>query len=170
MNIFKEVRLRHSMTQRQIAELAHVSPQAVMRYEQGLYEQPSIKLVAVIAELSGLPPETVVMKYDMFRDDHQKAAYRFMIPNPPLRIEEGKHPFTTYREAITDRAVGRSSRISFCILLALHPAVVAEYDSGHCEKMPALISRALINTGIDTEFIENLAALGEVWYDRFGNR
>lgn len=178
----KEARLSLGLTQSDLAYLAHMSPQAVMRYEQGLYEAPSMKLVRALAyqltlrtceetSSSFQPTENTHIlnlksAYTTFRLATQASVGRFMRFPPELHLVGDEHPFLTFRKAMTKGAVGKDSRASFCILLALHPAVVAEYDSGRCRTMPALIKRALSNTGLEDDYIKNLDVLGEIWYDR----
>lgn len=165
-NILRLVREAHALTQKDFAELVGVSPQAIMRYEQALYEQLSPKITTQLAELSGLPEETIKMKYSYNRLQIQRDAYRYLMPLPALHIVEGEHPFYTFRTYITKRYRNTDSRMAFCILLALHPAVVAKYDSGEVKRMPELITNGLITTGINTDFIHGLQALGEIWYER----
>lgn len=165
-NIIKRARLSRSITQREVARLADMSPQAVMRYEQGLYENLSMKLLNAISELIDIPRVVIETDYDSYRDWKQKAAGQYLQQPPPLYFNEALHPFKNFRQRLTSGAVGNESRMAFCILLAVHPATVAEYDEGKVKSMPALIERALKNAGLSDEYLKSLQELGEIWYER----
>ncbi len=169
MNIIKRTRLDLGITQREVAQLAEMSPQAVMRYEQGLYENLSDKLATTIGMLSGTPLIEVNRQYGLDRIATQVAAWKYVAVPPPIHFTETLHPFLNFRQGITTAAVGNRSRMSFCILLACHPATVAEYDSGRVGNMPALIKRALVNADISAEYLKTLCEMGEIWYERYGS-
>ena len=168
MNIIKQTRLDLGITQREVAQLAGMSPQAVMRYEQSLYENLSDKLAAAISTISGVTLEDIYKQYVIDRTQQQVSAWRYVAIPPPIHFTDSVHPFLNFRQGITTAAVGNRSRMSFCILLAVHPATVAEYDSGRVSAMPALIKRALINADISAEYLKTLCEMGEIWYERYG--
>lgn len=163
-NPIKEARLRRGISQRELAGLAGMSAQAVMRYEQGLYENLSDKLATATAELDSQPVGEVIRDYALYRDFVQREASLAVVP--PAELRHGEHPFTTFERNLMRSKGKRPSRISFCILLAIHPATVAEYDMGKVKHMPALIERALINAGMHNEDIETLKTFGELYYER----
>lgn len=164
-NIIKESRLALGVTQREVARLANMSPQAVMRYEQGLYENLSTKLCSAVADMANLSEAEVEVYYASFRAETQRAAIRFLRNPPPLQINE-THPFRLFREGLTSGAVGNKSRMAFCILLAVHPATVAQYDEGKVKHMPSLIRRALEVGELDATYLKSLMEFGEIWYER----
>ncbi len=160
----KEVRQRHGISQIELASLADMSAQAVMRYEQSVYDKISLKLAQALADLEQCPVGEIEVRYDLHR--HEVQVYANLTITPPLRIALGEHPFETFRKDVM-RAKGlKESRMAFCILLAIHPAVVSEYDSGRTRQMPALIDRALNNAGMPYALIETLNTFGELWYER----
>lgn len=160
----KEIRLRHGISQKGMAQLADMSPQAVMRYEQGVYDNLSNKLADALALLDSRPVDEVHSLYAQGREEVQVSANFTNVP--PLKIIRGVHPFWTFREDVMLQRGLEPSRIAFCILLAIHPATVAEYDNGRVAHMPALIERALNNAGMDHEVLDTLKTFGELWYER----
>lgn len=166
MNPIKELRRKHNLTQRSLAEQAGISPTAVLRYEQGLYEHVSMKIVNALSEYDELEGVVLPGRYDLWRFKTQRDAAKFFTPLPSLAVNLTEHPFTTFRRTITTRAVGKDSRISFCILLAIHPSVVLDYEAGKQEHMPNLIRNALFNAGLTLQYIDSLSQLGGVYYDR----
>lgn len=165
-NIIKRVRLERSITQREVADRADMSAQAVMRYEQGLYENLSDKLLIVIGNIADMACDDIQAEYNTFRNWKQVSAGQYLQSPPPLYFTNTLHPFKNFRQRLTSGAVGNESRMAFCQLLAVHPATVAEYDEGKVKAMPALIERALLNAGLDQEYLRSLQELGEIWYER----
>lgn len=165
-NIIKTTRLQRGITQREVAKLAGMSPQGVMRYEQGLYENLSVKLRDAIVELTDWPPYKVDQLYHAFRVDTQIKAQEYLADPPPIHFTETRPPFLNFREGLTSGAVGTKSRMAFCIMLAVHPATVQQYDEGKVKYMPALIKRALINGGLNGDYLKSLCEVGEIWYER----
>lgn len=165
-NIIKTTREQRGITQREVARLAGMSPQGVMRYEQGLYENLSVKLRDAIVELTDWEPYKVDMLYHAFRVDTQIRAGQYLAEPPPIHFTETRTPFLNFREGLTSGAVGTKSRMAFCILLAVHPATVQQYDEGKVKYMPALIKRALINGGLRGDYLKSLCEVGEIWYER----
>lgn len=166
MNPIKELRQEFGLTQRALAEKAQISPTAVLRYEQGLYEAPSEKIMDVFEEYQ---PDTSVWlsyHYTNWRHIQQGNAGKYFTELPSLGNFEGEHPFATFRRRITTRAVGKDSRISFCILLAIHPAVVLEYEKCRSRRLPNLIREALVRAYVPEDYINDLASLGEIYHDR----
>lgn len=169
MNPIKQFRTERGMTQQELAEKAGMSAQAVLRYEQGLYEHLSAKLAQAILGEQSWDIDTegkLYADYAIFRMETQRAAHKYLYPRVVLIIDEKKHPFKIFRETITLRAVGRESQVAFCILLAIHPAVVADYSNGKMRTMPAMIKDALTIAGIDDDYLKSLEMFGETWYDR----
>ena len=171
-NPIKRLRIKHNMTQAGFAELAGMSPTALLRYEQGIYETPSEKIVNAFHSLNdddSDDPFLLSVQYHNWRMEVQKEASKYVNPLPSLAVLKDEHPFTTFRKAITTSAVGKDSRMSFCILLAIHPSVVLDYEKCKQPHMPALIHSALSNAGINEEYINSLDQLGVVYYERRNN-
>lgn len=167
-NPIKQARQRFNITQRSLAEQAGISPTAVLRYEQGLYENISGKIFKALLDLDpndGMLRDLPALYRD-WRNIHQSVASGYVHPLPNLQVYPQKHPFITWRETVTRRAVGKDSRISFCILLAIHPSVVLHYEAGKQRHMPKLIQDALINAGVGADYIKSLDDLGAIYYDR----
>lgn len=170
-NPIKELRLERGMTQKELAELAGMTPHGLLRYEQGLYENLSNNLLTTISDHFGFTPEDhslFIQQYDAFRLEIQRNASIYMDNPPPVQISPNHHPFETFRDHVTLRAVGTKSRIRFCILLAVNPAVVLNYDKGKQGPMPSLISEALKTANLDERYLEMLNIYGQLWHERYG--
>lgn len=169
-NPIKSARLARGLSQRGLANLASMSPHALLRYEQGLYEHISPALLETICLQFDLDAATVAHDYNVFRMETQRSAHEWMRDSDltPIQISPDVHPFVSFREGVTLRAVGRTSRIRFCILLAINPAVVLNYDNGRQGPMPTLIREALINAGLKDEYLKKLDIYGQLWHERYG--
>lgn len=165
----KKLRLDRGLTQREVAQHTGMTTHAVLRYEQGLYEHLSPALADYYATLIvGATPEMIQRTYTTDRILTQQYASEHFNSLPPLTIRAGEHPFLTFRKYITTRAVGKDSRMAFCILLALNPAVVYTYDMGKQPTMPSLIREGLAGAGVGEAYLQGLMQLGEIWYERNG--
>lgn len=164
-NPLKTTRRLYGLTQTEVAELAGIGKNAVMRYEQGLYVEPSMKIINVLAAY-GTPQSDLVEDYKDWRDYHQKSARRYINPLPNLEVKPNEHPFTTWRKTVTRRAVGKESAMSFCILLAVHNAVVLNYEKAGHKHIPNLLWNALANAGVSEPYLQNLDDLGAIYYER----
>lgn len=164
----KKLRLDRGLTQREVANATGMTTHAVLRYEQGLYEHLSPALANYYAELTDDSPENIQLAYLADRHFTQFNASEHFNSLPPLSIRAGEHPFLTFRKYVTQRAVGKDSRMAFCILLALNPAVVYTYDMGKQPTMPHLIREGLLNAGVGEAYLQGLMQLGEIWYERNG--
>ena len=167
----KTIRLNAGKTQREVASETNMTTHAVLRYEQHLYEHLSPNLAKYYASLSPDPrtnAQRIQEQYTAARLQIQFNAAEYFQSLPPLSIRAGEHPFLTFRKYITTRAVGKDSRMAFCILLALNPAVVYTYDMGKQPTMPSLIREGLLNAGVGEAYLQGLMQLGEIWYERNG--
>lgn len=188
MNPLRQLRSDLFMTQEEVADLAGITSQSILRYEQGLYEKPSLKLIQTLLSLgspSNVTIQSVTKDYSKWRTAHQRLASVYFTPvgtlyrlriiesdwfsvgggatqNPIIqRFEPLESPFETWRTGILDNP----SRMNFCILLAIHPSVVASYEKGRRRGMPPLIRIALVHAGVSLEVLDRLEALGEHYYD-----
>lgn len=164
-NPLRSLRTSHGLTQHYIAEKAGVSALAVLRYEQGLYDSPSPKLIDALSEYYPLGRQDLIDAYQAWRIMKQEDSRDCFKPWPQVLIGN-EHPFATFRKVITQRAVGKSSKMSFCVLLAIHPATLYSYEHSRLTHIPSVIKSALHNAGVTGEHISELDHLGVVYNER----
>lgn len=188
MNPIKELRNQLGLTQQDLANLAGISQQGVLRYEQSLYEEPSDKLVNTLvntvsahelslegtelSQYSGPAPtpgdlrNAIIEAYTANRLEVQREAeYLFRHPHNVTRIGN-QHPFETWRTKVLDSG----SRMKFCILLAVHPSVVAEYEKGRRRYIPRSLREALLTAGVGNNLLSDLDYAGSLYYDDVRHR
>lgn len=182
-NPVRLIRERNGYTQAEVANLAGITPQSVLRYEQGVYDNLSPNLSELLVSLIisdpspefwrlrlGTDPtefltsdrstlaEALSNGYTAYRRATQRqAAYLFDGAHPGL-IGSGihHHPFIEFRT----RVLKSGSRMLFCKTLAINPAVVAEYEKGRRAAMPPMITLALFNAGVSATLLTALKEAG----------
>lgn len=168
INPLKRARLDLNLTQHQLAKQADVTVNALIKYEQGLYPEPSAKIINALFEL-GYDPyigvDELVRNYSFWRFQKVEAAKFVLRPHrniTGLKPSGGVNPFVCWRV----HHLHLSSRLEFCKLLVLHPAVVQKYEEGQMRDLPKSIRETLTTVGIHTDSIDYLELLGRAYYDR----
>lgn len=169
MNPIKRIREEHGLTQEQLADLAGITQQGILRYEQSLYENPSPKVVDALLDLQepgsdpGSPKarNVIIDAYKANRHQIQLSAARFFTYSHPITSHGWEHPFITWRT----KSINDPSRMRFCILLAVHPSTVAEYEKGKRRYLPNQLRQALITAGVGNDTLERLDYAGAIWHD-----
>jgi DNA-binding XRE family transcriptional regulator len=167
-NPLKAARLSAGMTQKAIASATDMTPHAILRYEQGLYDQLSPKLSLFCSEHLDLLPSEVEAEYRLFQHNRRRDSAGYFLPFPNLVMSPSEHPFVYFRNVITTRAVGKKTRIGFCVLLAMNPAVVLQYEKGRTAHLPLLMVGCLRDAGVPGDKIKDLDSYGEIWHERHG--
>lgn len=167
-NPLKEARLALNLTQSQLANLADVTPNALIKYEQGLYPEPSLKiLTALVTALDADSDyaDTLTRAYYNWRVDkliEAKVVFKFNTVIKGLHPTGGVGPFLCWRL----HHLHISSRLEFCKLLVLHPAVVQKYEEGQMRSMPVSLYATLLAVGLTADSVNYLSILGERYYDQ----
>jgi DNA-binding XRE family transcriptional regulator len=158
INPLKVARQISGYTQEDLSYYAGVTPGAILKYEQGLYENPSLKILKVLSDRTGIPVKALIIEYSEWRSWKRRTAY---LPSVGiLHFNEFFHPLTQYREA-----AGYRSMQSFCIDLCMHPATVGKYEKGLCRSMPLMVKTALSEGGLSPTGIDIIHRRGQVYYD-----
>lgn len=171
VNPLKRIRTSLGISQKKLAELAQVTPQSVLKYEQGLYQEPSANIITALlseAEEQGTPFSLTELYKDYadWRVTHQKAQQWIFDRIYSLPISADEHPFKTFRKKLYNPISPEGYSVQgFAVLLALHPATVTEYDSGRVRHMPSIIREALERAGCRTNIISDLDEFGGFYYD-----
>ena len=168
MNPLKETRLHTGLTQKNLATNLGMTPHAILRYEQGLYEDLSPTLADYTAQVLELTPEATAQAYHDFQMARRQESAQYFEPWPRLVMDPRVHPFVLFRNDITMRAVGKKTRVGFCILLAMNPAVLIQYENGVKRNLTPVMGRALKQAFVSAQHLEDLDSYGEIWCDRHG--
>lgn len=172
-NPLKLARLERNLTQKQLANLAGISQNAVVKYEHGLYQHPSDNIISAFFHydlrhnkekvFSNFRQE-LTLAYQVWRVKQirqarhylQKARYYGTTPRPV-----GLHPFADWR--INYLTI--DSQMELCKLLVLHPSILSQYEAGRTRSMPSEIKFALAHCDLPDITIEALEIEGEVFHD-----
>lgn len=141
-NPLRKLRNQLGLTQHDLGQSLDppITRGAVLRYEQGLYEHPSDRIVAFLAHATGTPQTTIIHDYLAWQR-HQRSyyadAFNFAlgaVMGHRARWDGGAEetfvPYEIFLHA-TMSAVGLAySRVGFAKLLAIHPDTVAKFEEG----------------------------------------
>lgn len=175
-NPLKSERLSRNLTQKQLAKLAQISQNAIVKYEHGLYQHASSSIIHALYAWDLSHRLTTTHNYETFdknlkvkymvwrvkavqeaRPHLQKGRYYGVHPRPV-----GLHPMADWRT----NYLFIDSQMEFCKLLVLHPSILAQYESGHTRSMPSEIKFALAHCDLPDITIEALEIEGEVFHDQ----
>jgi transcriptional regulator with XRE-family HTH domain len=164
-NPLKLRRLNANYTQDQLASLAGVTHDNIIRNEQGLFNKPSPRVLTAITRIdpSNTDRVRILKEYTNWiawrrRQEPVRSFVRRQISFPQAE-KLNNHPFLLWRMAVYP-----SSRIEFCKILCLHPATLLKYETVKQRPMPSQIYNALIEAGTDKKFVEKLAKLGSEYF------
>lgn len=165
INPLKSTRVFLGLSQAQLAKVANVSPGAILKYEQGLYQEPSTKILRTL-EAVGKDLDYVVdigkitNEYHHWRLLHQ-ASQRWLFEDiRTLNYRENIHPFKVLRHT-----VGSGYTLQgFAVLLAIHPSTLQMYDANKVKWMPGVIKAALTTAGCREQLLKELDSKGAKFY------
>lgn len=148
VNPLRTLREAAHCTVKEMADLADVTSQAIIRSEQGVYERPLPKLLSALwryAPESDLHDEGVLLAdYHHFQRQVRESNYGRLDEHHYFLSGQPSHPFVAWR-----LASGLSARISISKLFCVHPALVTKFEmQPHlCSTPPGQLLYALRESG-----------------------
>ena len=164
-NNFKTLRLAHHLTIKDLTELASLSKQAIIRTEQGVYDDPPEGLVSYWLN-KGIGYNKLYEDYKDFqvnvREQHHKLFGDVSLKDLPLDL----HPQAWLRRNWSNPPVGGTAgdrvgtmnKTELAKLLCVNQSVV-DYFESHVNKqqsVPFKLSYALRDNGYSVTFLEEL--------------
>lgn len=128
-----------------LAEFAGVTRHAVLRTEQGVYSLPPPAILSVFSQR--LPGTSIPYLEEEYRRWQSIARRRAGIqyPDVPLVFRDSTgQQFLNWRLF----SLGMTSRMEFCRVFCVHPAVVEKYEKGQQHQMPDQLEQALREAGL----------------------
>lgn len=101
------------LTQKQLAIGAGITPQVVLKAEQGLYGMIPPKLLSSVAEVSGLPEEAIELSYRNWQCEARYEQGRDLKNSLIIADNMG---YREFQESCSE------SVLAFCRMLCIHPA------------------------------------------------
>lgn len=145
-NPLRSLRRRQGWTQRELAEFSGVTRHAVLRTEQGVYALPPPAILSAISQR--LPDSSVPYLEEAYRrwQTQQRILVRAHLFSdaPGIPREATSSEFLNYRIF----TLGLTSRMEFCRLFCVHPAVVEKYEKRQQLSMPDQLQQALSEAGL----------------------
>lgn len=143
---------------KEMAELADVTSQAIIRSEQGVYERPLPKLLHALwrySPESDLHDEGVLLAdYHHFQKLTREANYGKLNEHFLFRyVRSGEHPFVAWRLVSSITA-----RIAISKYYCVHPALITKFEmQPHlCSTTPGALRFALLESGYTEALLDRL--------------
>jgi DNA-binding XRE family transcriptional regulator len=152
--------LRGQLTQEQFAHRLGMSRIALLRFEQGLIPDPSLKLKNFLPPT--MPWESFVEDYHAYQESKRKSNYG-ILTDEPVDYSIDEHPFITWREASN----GNLTHTQVCTALCLHLPVMHRFVNGpHPQLVPDLLLDALVDAGYPPEVVSDFVLAYSHWRSR----
>lgn len=153
INPLKAERVQLNLTQAQLAKYADMSQNAIVKFEHGLYAEPSSSIISALFRVSLTRfqvsssdfinyRDLITVAYKKWRVNKIRAARSVIFKGRQygsLPRPVGLHPFADWRI----NYLGVTSQMELCKLLCLHPSILSQYESGRTFSMPHEIKFAL---------------------------
>lgn len=146
---------KHDMTMQQIADNAGITKQALLRTEQGFYQNPPERLTSYFVRKFDVPYETLVDAYEYYqratREYHGLLFGAFPSSDYPFNIKE--HPFNTLKCHWSDPTgtvtFGTLNTTEVAKLLCLSQSVLSYWENKITQQasVPGEFCEALLHNG-----------------------
>jgi transcriptional regulator with XRE-family HTH domain len=123
---FKQIRASKGLSQRAVAEFCDVTPQVVLKTEQGLYGTPPAGVIRVLSEAWGTPESDLCRAYYSWQTLHRLESRERIagVVSDLRRAGVRSISHKTWR-----RMLGCESVMAYCKLLCLHGFIVTRFES-----------------------------------------
>ena len=147
MNPIVALRKELRITQKELAEQAHITEQVVLKAEQGLYPTLPPSLLRMVSQLSELAPGLIEANYEAWINEELKKT---KLPSVGNQMVTNPVNFKEWRQKVCELNDVPNSVNGLCKLLKIHPYVIQKYESGRMKGVPIqLIERiAYIKGGL----------------------
>lgn len=160
ISFLRAMRTERGLSQIDLAMEAGVSRHSILRMEQLCYPTPLPHVIQALSDITGVSEKELVAQYQSNVASNRELAkvtyfYDAQILWTALRFAKEattKHPFMVWRETVM-RSVGEAtSRIHFCSVVTVHPAILDKYESFKTG-FPEQLEIALKESGIPAAMI-----------------
>lgn len=181
-NVIRDLRTSAGLSQKELAELAGVTPGRVLREEQFVYEKPSPAILQALSEKfeKQFKPEEIVQDYVFNRDRmHQQFFDDMVMSENHLGVlaqcvdyavdyyDQGgmKPPTKLFREHLFQHYGLPDSAIKFTQYTGMHPATLSDIELGKVpwEGCDAFI-KVLLRMGMTYSLIRNLGTVHDDYF------
>lgn len=144
-NPLRALRLAQGWSQAELAEFAGITRHAVLRTEQGVYSLPPPAILSVFSQrIPGSSIPYLEKAYTEWQTKKRRCA-GILFPDAPLvALSATSSEFLNWRTF----SLGMTSRMEFCRVFCVHPAVVEKYEKRKQFHMPDQLATALKEAGL----------------------
>ena len=181
-NVIRDLRTSAGLSQKELAELAGVTPGRVLREEQFVYEKPSPAILQALSEKfeKQFKPEEIVQDYVFNRDRMHQQFFDDMVMSENhlgvlaqcvdyavdyYDIGGMKPPTKLFREHLFQHYGLPDSAIKFSQYTGMHPATLSDIELGKVpwEGCDAFI-KVLLRMGMTYSLIRNLGTVHDDYF------
>ena len=135
---FKRIR-RERYSINDVCQMTGLTRTAIIRTEQGLYNRPPERVMALMREMSGLNSDELMEQYIEWQRLHRLESASVLIA-----ASHRAHNFNQ----LMHLAFPRESQVGRAKKLCVHQSTLARYESGSILEMPEQIKEALRDCGV----------------------
>lgn len=177
VNPLVQVRSAANLSQADLAELSGMSRMAIIRYEQGLYVNPSLDYITALAQarVANLMPSPVgttlqqvvdayIGIYKAYRAERIDTTIQLFKNTSETKrwaqyVEDSGfwevHPFISFRKMLAIELGFPQSQIHFCMLTCFHPGQLDEYEKRpKTYTIPKRIRNILLSADLPVGIVE----------------
>ena len=154
MNTISRYRKDANLTEAQLATLAGVSRDYIVKLEQTVYTTPSGRILEVLSDLCYTTPQEILTEY--LEEWNKKSETIELITDWPVLVDEWKnamvtadaHPHILLRHIIAKRVGLAGSQIKWAKWGSIHPAILSKYELGKTTRLPESVKAHLQRLGM----------------------
>ena len=169
MNTITRYRKDANLTEAQLARLAGVSRDYIVKLEQTVYTTPSGRILEVLSDLCYTTPKEILTEYEA--EWNEKSRVIEVIDDWSVLVDEWKnelrikdeHPHILLRHLISKRVGLAGSQIKWAKWGSIHPAVLSKYELGKTVRTPIAVKDHLKRLGADALFLQELTRVVTNW-------
>lgn len=163
MNTITRYRKDANLTEAQLATLAGVSRDYIVKLEQTVYTTPSGRILEVLSDLCYTTPSEILTEYTA--EWNEKSLVIPLIEDWEVLVDEWKnarlvsdaHPHILLRHIIAKRVGLAGSQIKWAKWGSIHPAILSKYELGKTTRLPESIKDHLKRLGMSDFSVLNSA-------------
>lgn len=160
VSFLRSMRTERGLSQVDLAMEAGVSRHSILRMEQLCYPTPLPNVIQALSDITGVSETELVKRYqENVHSNRELAKVTYFYDVHVLwkalnfaKSSTSKHPFMVWRETVMASIGEATSRIHFCSVVTVHPAILDKYESFKTG-FPEQLEIALKESGIPASML-----------------
>lgn len=133
----KKYRTEANLSQKELASMAGITEQVILKAEQGLYPTLPPSVLRALRELTGLSFTELEDEYEAWNNEELKKVILpvLSVGNEETRLRDPML-FKSWMHLVCDLNDVPTNVNSFCKLLKIHPYVIQKWTTGKMKEVP----------------------------------